>query len=580
MQTDLVQTSTAARREKAVARAVDLLRKGELVALPTETVYGLAADALKAIAVAKIFEAKERPRFDPLIVHLPSRDWLEKLVDVSGQDRQLILKLADKFWPGPFTMVLQKREIVPEIVTAGLDTVAVRISAHPVFAGIVRELNKPLAAPSANRFGRVSPTTAQHVMDELGGRIPFIIDAGPTQHGIESTIVTVRDSKIDILRRGPITEEDLRGLGFQPTPYRQDADATSAGFQPMDPYKEVQVHRGFYLPHWTQEGATYAVTFRLADALPANVVADWESERREILDRARKQERELTGAEERRLAELFSQKVESYLDAGHGKCWLRDERVAKIVRDALLYFEGKRYHLVAWCIMPNHVHVIVHPLSGYTPSEILHTWKSFTANKANRLLHRRGNFWQPESYDHLIRNEQDLRNQVRYVLENPQMASLEPWPWVASGIGLQPMSDRQDADATTRVRAPGQLPVHYAPKTPLRLIDNGESFSPKKNQRIGLLAWHPISRKGDLQIAQRRTGDRRSSKFVAIRHFSEKQDLREAAANLFRYMRELDALSLDLIVAERVPSRGLGAAILDRLERASHDQPVAPGMPE
>jgi tRNA threonylcarbamoyl adenosine modification protein (Sua5/YciO/YrdC/YwlC family) len=568
MQTDLLGTSTRAEREHAVARAVELLRKGEVVALPTETVYGLAGDALNPIAVAKIFEAKERPHFDPLIVHLPSRDWLEKIVDVSVQGRQLILKLADKFWPGPFTMILQKREIVPEIVTAGLDTVAVRISAHPVFAEILRELDQPLAAPSANRFGRVSPTTAQHVLDELGGRIPLILDAGPTEHGIESTIVTIRDGKIDILRRGPITEEQLRGIGFQPIVHQQDVDATSlcgTGFQPMDPYKEVQVHRGFYLPHWTQEGATYAVTFRLADALPANVVVDWESERQEILDRARKQERELTVAEERRLAELFSQKIESYLDAGHGKCWLRDERVAKIVRDALLHFEGKRYHLIAWCIMPNHVHVIVRPMPKHTLSEILHTWKSFTAQHANRLLHREGKFWQPESYDHLIRNEQNLRNQVRYLLENPKKAGLKSWPWVgACGIGFQPILDRQDADATT-MRAPGQLPSHYSPKTPLRLIDNAESFLPQENQRVGLLAWNPVEPE---------------KKFAAVRLLSERQDLREAAANLFRHLRELDQSALDLIVAERVPSRGLGAAILDRLERASHDHPVARGMPE
>ena len=189
--------------------AVELLRKGELVALPTETVYGLAANALNPIAVAKIFEAKERPRFDPLIVHLPNRDWLGRIVDVPAGDRQLIGKLADKFWPGPFTMVLPKREIVPDIVTAGLDTVAVRLSAHPVFAEIVGELDEPLAAPSANRFGRVSPTTAQHVLDELDGRIPLIVDAGPTEHGIESTIVAIRDGRIAILRRGPITHEQL-----------------------------------------------------------------------------------------------------------------------------------------------------------------------------------------------------------------------------------------------------------------------------------------------------------------------------------------------------------------------------------
>src|ERR1700720_3095952 len=138
MHTDLLGTTTVHEHDKAVARAVELLRNGEAVALPTETVYGLAADALNPIAVAKIFEAKGRPLFDPLIVHLPSHDSLERIADLPDQDRQLILKLAAKFWPGPFTMVLPKREIVPEIVTASLNTVAVRISAHPVFAEVVR----------------------------------------------------------------------------------------------------------------------------------------------------------------------------------------------------------------------------------------------------------------------------------------------------------------------------------------------------------------------------------------------------------------------------------------------------------
>ena len=308
--------------------AVELLRNGEVVALPTETVYGLAADALDPIAVAKIFEAKERPRFDPLIVHLPERDWLEKIVNLGGKDRELILKLADRFWPGPLTIVLPRREIVPEIVTAGLDTVAVRISAHPIFAEIVCQFGKPLAAPSANRFGRVSPTTAQHVFDELNGRIPLIVDAGVTTHGIESTIVAVRHGKIEILRRGPITREELSIFG------------------------------------------------------------------------------------------------------------------AKI----------------------------------------------------------------------------DMVNVAQ------------------------------------KISAPGQLPSHYAPKTPLRLIDDANSFTPRENERVALLAWNPI--KSDAH-------------FVAIRHLSERQDLREAAANLFRYLRELDALDLDLIVAERVPENGLGAAVMDRLKRAS-----------
>jgi L-threonylcarbamoyladenylate synthase len=308
--------------------AVELLRKGDIVALPTETVYGLAADALNAIAVAKIFEAKERPRFDPLIVHLPDRDWLEKVVDLFAQDRQLILKLAGTFWPGPFTMVLPKREIVPEIVTGGLNTVAVRLSAHPVFFEIIREFGQPLAAPSANRFGRVSPTTAQHVLDELKNRIPLIIDGGPTAHGIESTIVAICDGKINILRRGPMTEEQLSKFG----------------------------------------------------------------------------------------------KID-----------------------------------IAGC--------------------------------------------------------------------------------------------------AGKVSAPGQLPTHYAPKTPLRLIEDVSSFSPDKNQRVGLLAWNPIES---------------GKNFAVVRCLSEHQDLRQAAANLFRYLRELDAFDVDLIVAEQVPDRGLGAAIMDRLRRAAH----------
>jgi L-threonylcarbamoyladenylate synthase len=311
------------------AAAVELLRKGEIVALPTETVYGLAADALNPIAVTKIFEAKKRPPFDPLIVHLPNREWLKKLADLPEHDQQLISKLADKFWPGPFTMVLPKRGIVPEIVTAGLDTVAVRISAHPVFGEIVQVLGKPLAAPSANRFGQISPTTAQHVLEELDKRIPLIIDAGPTHHGLESTIVTVRANSIDILRQGPIT----------------------AG--------------------------------QLSEFADVNIVAS----------------------------------------------------------------------------------------------------------------------------------------------------------------------------LSRKISAPGQLPSHYAPKTPLYLIDSADSFLPEKNQRVGLLAWKPVESQ---------------NRFAAVRRLSQGQDLRQAATNLFRYLRELDVLGLDLIVAERVPSRGLGAAILDRLDRASH----------
>jgi L-threonylcarbamoyladenylate synthase len=351
--TEIVAATSHGRRLSQgapVSRAVELLRAGEIVALPTETVYGLAADALNPVAVAKIFEAKERPRFDPLIVHLPNYQWLERMTVIPIEHRGLVLKLAQKFWPGPFTLVLPRRDIVPEIVTAGLNTVAVRISAHPVLALILRQLDRPLAAPSANRFGRISPTSAQHVLEELGGRIPLIIDTGPTEHGLESTIVRVREESVEVLRSGPITVEQL------------------------------------------------------SDAAQVQVVA-----------------------------------------AGH-----------------------------------------------------------------------------------------------------------------------------------TKISAPGQLPSHYAPRTPLELIDDAQSFCPVTSQRVGLLAWKSSD---GLRVANG-LPNHAESKFRAIRYLSERQDLCEAAANLFGYLRDLDLLDLDLIVAERVPLQGIGAAIMDRLQRAARGRTHEQDRPE
>ena len=330
--TQILPSRTDEQRAKAVASAAELLRSGNVVALPTETVYGLAADALNPEAVVKIFEAKERPRFDPLIVHLPDRAWLERVARIDPGSQGLIEKLIAQFWPGPFTIVVPRREIIPDIVTSGLDTVAVRISAHPVFAEIIRAFGSPLAAPSANQFGRISPTTARHVLDELDGRISLIVDAGPAFHGIESTIVAVRNGRMELLRRGPITVEQLEAFG-------------------------------------------------------------------EVV-------------------------------------WV--ERVQ-----------------------------------------------------------------QPE--------------------------------------------------------APGQLPSHYRPRTPLVLAEDPLSFPIPSNRKCGLLAWRSIE--GTKQFAE-------------IRQLSSRQDLAEAAANLFRYLRELDQLNLDLLVAEKLPDEGLGAAMMDRLLRAS-SAPVA-----
>ena len=316
---------------EAVARAIELLRSGQIVALPTETVYGLAADALNPEAVARIFGAKERPFFDPLIVHLPEHSWLERVARIDHGSQGLIEKLIAQFWPGPFTVVVPRREIIPDMVTSGLDTVAVRISAHPVFAEIIRAFASPLAVPSANRFGRISPTTARHVLDELDGRISLIVDGGPAFHGIESTIVAVRNGRMELLRRGPITAEQLEAFG------------------------EV--------------------------------------------------------------------------------------------------------------VCAEHVQ-------------------------------------QPET--------------------------------------------------------PGQLPSHYAPRTPLVLAEDPLSFALPLNTKCGLLAWSPLGR---------------AKQFAEIRQLSSRQDLPEAAANLFRYLRELDQLNLDLLVAEKLPAEGLGAAIMDRLLRAAQPKP-------
>ncbi len=201
--------------DSTARRAARALAAGEPVALPTETVYGLAADALDPAACARVFEAKDRPLSDPLIVHLPDATWLDR---VAVPD-EIARRLAEKFWPGPLTLVLPRRPIVPDLVTAGQDTVAVRMSAHPGFQAVALAAGTPLAAPSANRFGRISPTTAGHVLAELDGRVALILDAGPCAHGIESTIVLAALDGLRILRSGPITAAQLAEIA----PVRESA---------------------------------------------------------------------------------------------------------------------------------------------------------------------------------------------------------------------------------------------------------------------------------------------------------------------------------------------------------------------
>jgi L-threonylcarbamoyladenylate synthase len=190
-----------------IAEAARLIRQGQPVAVPTETVYGLAADATSGEAVARIYAAKGRPSFNPLIVHVADLAQAERIAPFDDRARAL----AERWWPGPLTLVLPLRPEaeISSLVAAGLPTVALRASAHPVMQAVVKEAGRPLAAPSANASGRISPTRADHVLASLAGRIPLILDAGPTAHGLESTIVAVRDGRIELLRPGPIPAEEL-----------------------------------------------------------------------------------------------------------------------------------------------------------------------------------------------------------------------------------------------------------------------------------------------------------------------------------------------------------------------------------
>jgi L-threonylcarbamoyladenylate synthase len=190
-------------------KAKAILESGQLVALPTETVYGLAANALNETAVAKIFEVKNRPSFNPLIVHIKDSSEIFKY---SKNLAPLSLRLAEKFMPGPLTLLVEKKDIIPDIVTSGLNTVGLRVPAHELTRTLLKMLAFPLAAPSANPFGYISPTSAQHVADQLGGKIPYILDGGDCPVGIESTIVEALDNEIIIHRLGGIALEDLKAI--------------------------------------------------------------------------------------------------------------------------------------------------------------------------------------------------------------------------------------------------------------------------------------------------------------------------------------------------------------------------------
>ncbi|HAS60172.1 MAG TPA: threonylcarbamoyl-AMP synthase [Algoriphagus sp.] len=194
---------------KDIIRAKSLLEAGKLVGIPTETVYGLAGNALNPDAVASIFETKKRPSFDPLIIHSDSMEKIKRWVLEIPEKLKI---LADEFWPGPLTLLLPREAIVPDLVTSGLDRVAVRILSHPLTLELLKSLEFPLAAPSANPFGYISPTRPEHVQKQLGDQIPYILDGGACKVGLESTIVGIEDEQIFIYRLGGLDVREIEAL--------------------------------------------------------------------------------------------------------------------------------------------------------------------------------------------------------------------------------------------------------------------------------------------------------------------------------------------------------------------------------
>jgi L-threonylcarbamoyladenylate synthase len=227
----------------SIERAVAALNRGDVVAFPTETVYGLGADATNSVSVARVFEIKRRPHFDPLIIHIGRKEWLPSFTKVFPSEAQ---KLVDRFWPGPLTIILEKQPVIPDIVTAGLGTVAVRMPSHPVALNLINALGRPIAAPSANPFGYMSPTRARHVARMFEGKLPFVLDGGACAFGLESTIVSIQDGRLHIHRHGAISEEELVDVAGAVHGKRKDGPIDAPGQLPFHyaPHKPLVIIKG------------------------------------------------------------------------------------------------------------------------------------------------------------------------------------------------------------------------------------------------------------------------------------------------------------------------------------------------
>ncbi|MFZ1945276.1 MAG: L-threonylcarbamoyladenylate synthase [Acidobacteriaceae bacterium] len=244
-----VESMSSVEARTALSQAADVIRFGGTVAFPTETVYGLGANALDPAAVEKIFLAKQRPAWDPMITHISDREMLAKVaVRVAGNVQQKLDALMDKFWPGPLTLLLPKQPAVPSIVTAGRELVGVRMPAHPVALALIAAANLPIAAPSANRFGHTSPTTAQHVLEDLEGRIDLVLDSGPAWCGVESTVIEVRDHQTILYRPGAIPAEEIESIAGPVILYRP-ATTSATPSQPPESLPSPGVDMRHYAPN-------------------------------------------------------------------------------------------------------------------------------------------------------------------------------------------------------------------------------------------------------------------------------------------------------------------------------------------
>ena len=255
MHTEVLSIHTSALFEEAVQKAVSLIDRGQIVALPTETVYGLAADALNPIAVRSIYEAKQRPSTNPLIIHVASRSMLRICVKEWPHQAECF---ANSFWPGPLTLVLPKSDCIPKDITAGLDSVAVRWPGHPFMQTVIKKLGRPLAAPSANLANQLSPTSAEHVIAQLDGRIPLIVDGGSSNVGIESTVLDLCGGIPTVLRPGMIHLESLRAI--DPTTVNLSLSVGEDKNGLHKPQSSPGLHRKHYAPKARLHCLSWATT--------------------------------------------------------------------------------------------------------------------------------------------------------------------------------------------------------------------------------------------------------------------------------------------------------------------------------